>query len=109
MKKTLQYLKNYKIKLDTKLYEEDIDITIKCEERCILAFEYIEKSLDKLRYDFNEYRDVQKEIVTILVCVVEIIEQMINRLYPIFYFVINSFRKIKKLCLFVIKFSNKLI
>ena len=74
MKKTLQYFKNCKTKLDTKLYEEDTDAVIKYEEHCILALEYIRKSLDGLRYDLDEYRDVQKEIVAILVYIVEIIK-----------------------------------
>ncbi len=90
MKKALQYLKNRKTKLDTKLREEDTDAVIKRKERCILTFEYIEKSLDGFRCDLDEYRDVQKEIVTTLVRVVEIIEQIINRLHLIFYFVVNS-------------------
>ncbi len=58
MKKTLQYLKNRKTKPDAKLYEEDINIIIKCKERCILVFEYIKKSLDRLRYDLDEHRDI---------------------------------------------------
>jgi len=74
MKKTLQYLKNYKTKPDTKLYEEDIDIIIKRKKRRILAFEYIEKSFDRLCHNLDEYRDVQKEITTTLVYIVEIIE-----------------------------------
>ena len=74
MKKALQYLKNRKTKPDAKLYEEDTDAIIECEERCILVFEYIGKSFDGFRYDFDEYRDVQKEIVTILVYIVEIME-----------------------------------
>ncbi len=58
MKKTLQYFKNCKTKLDTKLYEKDADTIIEREERYILVFKYIRKSLDGLRYDFDEYRDV---------------------------------------------------
>ena len=58
MKKTLQYFKNYKIKPDMKLCKEDTDVVIKCEKRCILAFEYIEKSLNRLRYNLDEHRDI---------------------------------------------------
>src|SRR6266566_1434817 len=97
------------MKLDAKLREEDINTAIKCEEYCILVLEYIEKSLDGLRCDLDKYRDIQKEIVTTLVRVVKIIKQVVNRLHPIFCFAINSFRRIKKPCLFVIKLSNKLI
>jgi len=109
MKKALQYLKNRKMKPDAKLREEDTDAAIKREERHILALEYVGKSLDGLRYDLDKHRDVQKEIVATLVCIVEIIEQMVNRLYLIFCFTINSFRRMRKLCLFIMKFSNKLI
>ena len=109
MKKALQYLKNCKTKLDTKLYEKDIDIAIKCEEYYILAFKYIKKSFDRFRCDFDKYRNVQKKIAITLVHIVEIIEQVINCLHLIFYFAINSFQKMKKLCLLVIKLSNKLI
>jgi len=86
-----------------------MDIAIKCEERCILALEYIKKSLDGLRYDLDKHRDVQKNIATTLVRIVEIIEQIVNCLYLIFYFVVNSLRRIKKLYLFIIRLSNKLI
>ncbi len=41
-----------------KLYEEDIDTVIECEERCILVLEYIGKSLDGFCYDLDKYRDV---------------------------------------------------
>ena len=58
MKKILQYLKNRKTKPDTKLYEKDTDAVIEREERHILAFEYIEKSLDKLRYNLDKHRDI---------------------------------------------------
>ncbi len=58
MKKTLQYFKNHKTKPDTKLYEEDTNTIIKCEERCILIFEYIKKSLDGFRYNLDKHRDV---------------------------------------------------
>ena len=58
MKKVLQYLKNRKTKPDTKLYEEDTDAVIKRKKRCILVFEYVKKSLDRLRRDLDEYRDV---------------------------------------------------
>ena len=58
MKKTLQYLKNRKTKPDAKLYEEDINIIIKCKERCILVFEYIKKSFDKFRYNFDKHRNI---------------------------------------------------
>ena len=97
------------MKLDAKLREEDTDVVIKREKRRILALEYIRKSLDGLRHNLDEYRDVQKEIVATLVYIVEIIEQVVNRLHFIFYFVVNSLQKMKKPCLFVIKFSNKLI
>ncbi len=62
------------MKPDIKLYEKDIDIIIKCEKRCILAFKYIGKSFNGLCYNFDKYRDIQKEIVVVLVCIVEIIE-----------------------------------
>ncbi len=55
------------------MYKEDTDIVIKCEKRYILVFEYIEKSFDGFRYDLDEYWNVQKEIVTALVYIVEII------------------------------------
>ena len=55
MKKALQYLKNRKTKPDAKLYEEDMDAAIKREKRCILVFEYIEKSFDKLCCDFDKH------------------------------------------------------
>ncbi len=58
IKKTLQYLKNYKTKPNAKLYKEDTDAVIKCEERYILIFEYIKKSFDRLYYNFDEYRDI---------------------------------------------------
>ncbi len=74
MKKALQYLKNHKTKPDAKLREEDTDAAIKREERHILALEYVGKSLDGLRYDLDKHRDVQKEIVAILIYIVEIIE-----------------------------------
>ncbi len=70
----MQYLKNRKTKPDTKLYEEDTDAVIKYEKRCILVFEYIGKSFDRLCYDFDEYRNIQKEIVVALVYIVKIIE-----------------------------------
>ena len=57
-----------------KLYKEDTDVVIECEKRCILVFEYIKKSFDGFRRDFNEYRNIEKEIVIALVCVVEIIK-----------------------------------
>ena len=74
MKKTLQYFKNHKIKPDAKLYEEDTNAVIKYEKRCILVFEYIKKSLDKFHCNLDEYQDVQKEIVAVLVHIVKIIE-----------------------------------
>ncbi len=86
-----------------------MDTAIKYKERYILIFEYIKKSLDRLRCDFNEYRDIQKEIVITLVYIVEIIEQMVNRLHPIFYFAVNLLRRMKKLYLLIMKLSNKLI
>ncbi len=46
------------MKLDTKLYEKDTDTIIKREKCYILAFEYINKSLDGLRCDFDEYQDI---------------------------------------------------
>ncbi len=55
MKKALQYLKNYKTKLDTKLREKNINTVIECEECCVLVFKYIGKSLDGLRYDFDKH------------------------------------------------------
>ena len=58
MKKALQYLKNRKTKPDAKLREEDMDTAIEREERRILALEYVGKSLDGLRYDLDEHRDV---------------------------------------------------
>ncbi len=70
----MQYFKNCKTKLNTKLREEDIDIIIECEERCILVFEYIKKNLDRFRRDLDKHRDIQKNIVITLVCIVEIIE-----------------------------------
>ena len=97
------------MKPDAKLYEENTDAVIKCEKHYILAFEYIKKSLDRLCRNFNKYRDIQKEIVVTLVYIIEIIKQMVNRLHPIFYFAINSFRKMKRLCLLIMKLSNKLI
>ncbi len=97
------------MKLDAKLCEEDADVIIECEERCILVFKYIRKSLDGFCYDFDEHRDVQKEIVVTLVCIVEIIEQMVNCLHFIFYFVVNFFQRMRRFYLFVIRFSNKLI
>ena len=74
IKKVLQYFKNRKTKLDTKLYEEDIDVVIECKEYCILVLEYIKKSFNGFRCDFNEYRDVQKKIAIALVYIVEIIK-----------------------------------
>ncbi len=97
------------MKPDMKLREEDTDAVIKYKKRCILALKYIGKSFDGLRCNFDEYRDVQKKIAITLVRIVKIIEQMVNRLYFIFCFAVNSFRRIKKLCLFIIRFSNKLI
>ena len=91
MKKALQYLKNRKMKPDAKLREEDTDAAIERKERRILALEYVRKSLDKLCRDLDEHRDIQKEIVTTLVRIVEIIEQMVSRLHPIFCFAANSF------------------
>ncbi len=38
-----------------------MDIVIKCEKRCILTFEYIEKSLDGFCYDLDKYRDIPKK------------------------------------------------
>ncbi len=58
MKKAIQYFKNCKTKPDAKLREKDMDAVIKCEERCILVFEYIEKSLDRFYCDLDEYRDI---------------------------------------------------
>ena len=62
------------MKLDAKLYKEDIDVVIEREECYILVFEYIKKSFDGLRCDFDEYWDVQKEIVVVLIYIIEIIE-----------------------------------
>src|SRR6266699_3155175 len=109
MKKALQYLKNRKTKPDAKLHEEDADAAIEREERRILALEYIGKSLDGLRRDLDKHRDVQKEIAAALVRIVEIMEQMVSRLHPIFCFAVNSLRRMKRPCLLVIKLSNKLI
>jgi len=97
------------MKPDAKLYEEDADTVIKREECRILTFEYVGKSLDGLCCDLDEHRDVQKEIATTLIYIVKIIEQMINRLHPIFYFTANSLQRMKRPCLLVIKLSNKLI
>jgi len=97
------------MKLNAKLHEEDTDIVIKCKERYILVFEYIRKSFDGLRCNLDKHRDIQKEIVIILVYIVEIIKQIVSRLYFIFCFVINSLRRIKRPCLFIIKLLNKLI
>ena len=58
MKKILQYLKNRKTKLNIKLYKEDINAIIKCEKRCILIFEYIKKSLDRLRHNLDKHQDI---------------------------------------------------
>ena len=74
MKKALQYFKNYKTKPDTKLHEKDTDAAIERKERYILVFEYIRKSFNGLCRDLDEHRDVQKEIVTTLVYIVEIIK-----------------------------------
>ncbi len=74
VKKALQYLKNRKTKPDAKLREEDADAAIEREERRILVFEYVGKSLDGLRCDLDKYRDVQKEIAATLVYVVKIMK-----------------------------------
>ena len=62
------------MKPDAKLYKEDTDAVIKHEECYILILKYIEKSFDGFRCNFNEHRDIQKEIVTILIYIIEIIE-----------------------------------
>ncbi len=46
------------MKSDAKLYKKDADAAIEREERRILVFEYIRKSFDGFRCDFDEYRDV---------------------------------------------------
>jgi len=46
------------MKLDAKLYKKDIDTVIKREERYILVFEYIRKSLNRFHCNFDEYRDI---------------------------------------------------
>ncbi len=51
-----------------------MDIIIKYKKRYILTFEYIKKSLNRFCYDLDEHRNVQKEIATALVYIVEIIE-----------------------------------
>ncbi len=109
VKKALQYLKNRKTKPDAKLREEDADAAIEREERRILALEYVGKSLDGLRRDLDEHRDVQKEIAATLVRVVEIMEQVVSRLHPIFCFAANSLRRMRRPCLLVMRLSSKLI
>ncbi len=46
------------MKSDVKLYKEDINAIIKCKEYCILAFKYIEKSLDGFYYNLDKCRNI---------------------------------------------------